>query len=76
MQLLLILSRKKEEAVLIGKDIKIKIIDIEGDRVKIGIDAPKNLKILREELYSEVSSENIKALEATKENIDDVFKLL
>lgn len=73
---MLILSRKKEEAVLIGKDIKIKIIDIEGDRVKIGIDAPKNLKILREELYSEVSSENIKALEATKENIDDVFKLL
>lgn len=76
MQLLLILSRKKEEAVLIGRDIKIKVVEIEGDRVKIGIDAPKNLKILREELYDEVSEENIKAVKSTKDNINDVFELL
>lgn len=76
MQQLLILTRKKEEAILIGKDIVVKVLDIEGDRVRLGIEAPRELKVLREELYNEVSNENIKALESTKKDIDDVFKIL
>lgn len=73
---LLILTRKKEEAILIGKDIVVKVLGIEGDRVRLGIEAPRDMKVLREELYNEVSNENIKALESTKKDIDDVFKML
>lgn len=47
---MLILSRKSGETLLINDDIEIKIIDVNGDKVKIGIDAPKNIKILRKEL--------------------------
>lgn len=61
MIILLVLSRKKEESIMIGDDIEIKIIKIEGKAVKIGIIAPKNLRILRKELYDEVKNENIKA---------------
>lgn len=76
MRQLLILTRKKEEAILIGKDIVVKVLDIEGDRVRLGIEAPREMKVLREELYNEVSDENIKALGSTKKNIDDIFNML
>ncbi|ADL08333.1 carbon storage regulator CsrA [Thermosediminibacter oceani] len=55
---MLVLSRKKEEKILIGSDIVITIVDIEGDRVKLGINAPPGAKILRAELYEEIKEEN------------------
>jgi len=58
---LLILSRKKEESIMIGDDIEIKIVKIEGKTVKIGIIAPDNIRILRKELYDEIKNENIEA---------------
>ena len=67
---MLILSRKKGEAISIGKDIVIRVVGIEGDNVKLGIDAPKNMKILRTELYEEIIDENREAAKVT----DDVLK--
>ena len=53
--------------ILIGENIEVSIISIEGSSVKIGIKAPKNLQILRKELYIEVENENKNAL---AKNID------
>lgn len=50
---MLVLSRKTGEALSIGKDIKIEIVAIDGDRVRIGIEAPKEIRIIREELLQE-----------------------
>lgn len=47
---MLVLSRKSEERILIGDAITIQVLGIQGDRVKIGIEAPRELKIRREEL--------------------------
>ena len=47
---MLILSRKSGEALIINEEIEIKIIEVNGDKVKIGINAPQNVKILRSEL--------------------------
>lgn len=58
---MLILSRKDNESIHIGKDIKIKVVSIEKGSVKLGIDAPDNMLILREELARAVQDENIKA---------------
>lgn len=58
---MLVLSRKPGEAISLGKDIRISIISIDSDRVKIGIDAPQELKILRAELLEEVKSVNVEA---------------
>jgi len=64
---MLILSRKKGEAISIGKDIVIRVVGIEGDNVKLGIDAPKNMKILRTELYEEIIDENREAAKVSDE---------
>lgn len=53
---MLILSRKSGESLLIDEDIEIKIIGTSGDKVKIGIEAPKNVSILRSELHHTVES--------------------
>jgi len=55
---MLILSRKVDEKVIIGDDIKISIIEIRGDQVRIGIDAPKKVKVFRQEVYDAIKAEN------------------
>jgi len=58
---MLVLSRKKEQSIVIGDNIEITIIDIQGDQVRIGINAPKNVIIHRKEVYLEIQEENKKA---------------
>lgn len=58
---MLILTRKKGEKILIDDNIEISIVEIKGNKVKIGIDAPKDIEILREEVYRSVEQENIDA---------------
>ncbi|MBB2481639.1 carbon storage regulator CsrA [Bacillus sp. APMAM] len=69
---MLVLSRKKGESIQIGSDIEITVISINGDQVKIGINAPKNVEIHRKEVYMEIQSENT---EATKD-ITNLLNLL
>jgi len=59
---MLTLSRKTDEAILIGTDIRIVIKRIDGDIVKIGIEAPKHVPIYREEVFSKISEQNQEAL--------------
>jgi carbon storage regulator len=47
---MLILTRRPQQALLIGDDIQIKVLDVSGDRVRIGITAPREVKVLRQEL--------------------------
>lgn len=64
---MLVITRKQGESILIGDDIEISVSKIEDGMVKIAIQAPREMSILRKELYKEVESENI---EATKVNLD------
>ena len=58
---MLILSRKPGETLLINNEIEVKIIEINGDKVKIGIQAPKDVKILRQELAQTMDSNKASA---------------
>ncbi|MCY9374642.1 MULTISPECIES: carbon storage regulator CsrA [Bacillus] len=58
---MLVLSRKMNEAIQIGADIEVKVIAVEGDQVKIGIDAPKHIDIHRKEIYLTIQEENNRA---------------
>ncbi|CAN2248324.1 carbon storage regulator CsrA [Bacillus vallismortis] len=58
---MLVLSRKINEAIQIGADIEVKVISIEGDQVKLGIEAPKHIDIHRKEIYLTIQEENNRA---------------
>jgi len=57
----LVLSRKVDQTIVIEPNITIRILEITGDRVKLGINAPRDVVILRQELQEEVRQENLRA---------------
>ena len=61
---MLILSRKINEKIMIGDNIAISIIEIRGDQIRIGIDAPKNIKVFRQEVFEAIRAENKAASES------------
>ena len=61
---MLILSRKINEKIMIGDDISISIIEIRGDQVRIGVDAPKAVKVFRQEVFDAIRAENKAAVQS------------
>ncbi len=71
---MLALSRKKDEAIVINDNIEIKIIDIKGDQVKIGISAPKSVPIYRKEVYAQIQDSNKEAVQSVnREALKQLF---
>lgn len=58
---MLVLTRKKEEAIRIGNNIEVSIVSIEGDQVKLGITAPQSIEIHRQEIYEAIQKQNNEA---------------
>ena len=61
---MLILSRKINEKIMIGEDISVSILEIRGDQVRVGVDAPKAVKVFRQEVFDAISAENKAAAES------------
>ena len=55
---MLVLSRQRDESIIIGDDIKITIVDIRGDKVRLGIEAPTAIPVHRQEVYEAIQREN------------------
>jgi len=73
---MLILSRKIEEEIKIGDSITIKILGIHEGQVRIGIDAPKDIKVYRSEIYQQIQNENIDAAKVTKSEVASAVQML
>jgi carbon storage regulator len=74
----LVLTRKKGQSIIIGDNIKIKIVSINPSGVEIGIEAPRDINIVREELLEKVKSLNLEAanLKIEKDSLNKLKKIL
>ena len=74
---MLVLTRKAEEKIKIGDHIIVSVLSVDGGVVKLGIEAPKSVKILRMEMLEQVKKENIDAVVKDVDDVDefaDLFK--
>lgn len=72
---MLILTRKPGESLYVGDDVKITIVEIKGHQIRVGIDAPRELRIYREEIYNLIKEENRQAAEAARVSDVDLGSL-
>ena len=66
---MLVLSRKRDEVIKIGDDIEITVVDIRGDKVRLGITAPKEVMVHRKEVYEDIRRENQAAAQVKPEDL-------
>ena len=72
---MLVLTRKRDQSIIINENIEITVLDIQGDQVRIGINAPREVSIHRKEVFMQISEENKKAASANvKASLKDVMK--
>jgi len=64
---MLVLSRQRDESIMIGDDVEIIIVDVRGDKVRLGITAPKNIPVHRREIYDAIQREKTDKKEAAKQ---------
>ncbi len=73
---MLILTRKSGEAITIGEEIKVTVLGIHGKQVKLGITAPDQVVVYREEIFKRIQQENIKASLSLKEDIQELARIV
>ena len=69
---MLVLSRQRDESIMIGDNVQITIVDIRGDKVRLGIVAPSEIPVHRKEVYDAIQRENRKAAGVSKEDLPAV----
>ena len=69
---MLVLSRQRDQTIMIGDDIEITVVDIRGDKVRLGINAPASIPVHRKEVYDAINRENREAAGVKPEDIANV----
>ena len=73
---MLVLTRKSEEAIKLGDSITVTVIEIKGNKVRLGIDAPTGVRIYRQELYEKIKSENLLSMGLGATEFDEIKNVL
>lgn len=66
---MLVLSRQRDESIIVGDNVQITIVDIRGDKVRLGIEAPPHISVHRKEVFEAIQRENRKAAGVTSEDL-------
>ena len=72
---MLVLTRKSNQSIMIGDEIEVSVLSIMGEKVRIGIQAPRDIPVFRKEVYLEIQSEG-EAAGSAKAEVDDALKRL
>lgn len=73
---MLVLARKLDQRIMIGDNVEISVVEIKGDTVKLGIAAPRSVKVYRYEVYEAIQAENIEASRTPAGDLPDLGDLL
>ena len=71
---MLVLTRKRDQTIVINDNIEITVLEIQGDQVRIGINAPRSVSVHRKEVFLEIQDENRKAAETPNIALDEIIK--
>ena len=71
---MLVLSRQRDETIMIGDDVQITVVDIRGDKVRLGITAPREIQVHRKEVYDAIKRENQQASRLNPGDVPEVGK--
>jgi carbon storage regulator len=69
---MLVLSRQRDETIMIGDDVEITVVDIRGDKVRLGITAPRHIQVHRKEVYDAIKRENQQAANLSPQDVSEV----
>ena len=69
---MLVLARQRDQAIMIGHDIEVSVVDIRGDKVRLGINAPRSVSVHRKEIYEQIRKENQAAAEVRPEDVSSL----
>ena len=69
---MLVLTRKPNESIMIGDDVEVSVVEVKGDQVKLGISAPKRIKVHRKEIFLAIQNENIDASRPVIDRIGEI----
>ncbi len=67
---MLVLTRKSNQSIMIGDDIEVSVLAVVGEKVRIGIQAPRDIPVFRKEVYLEIRDENVAGTEATGDEVE------
>ncbi len=71
---MLVLSRQRDETIMIGDDVEITVVDIRGDKVRLGINAPRHIQVHRKEVYEAIKRENQQAANLTPSDVSPAIE--
>ena len=73
---MLVLTRKSNQSIMIGDDIEVSVLSIMGEKVRIGIQAPRDIPVFRKEVYLEIQQERVASGTETREQVDEALHKL
>ena len=73
---MLVLTRKRNEAIMIGDDIEVSVLSVAGEKVRIGIAAPRDIPVFRKEVYLEIQQQRLETGTSAREEVDEALKRL
>ena len=73
---MLVLTRKRNESIMIGDDIEVSVLSVAGEKVRMGIEAPRDIPVFRKEVYLEIQQQRLEAGSSAREEVDDALRRL
>ena len=73
---MLVLTRKRKQSIMIGDDIEVTVLGVSGDKVRIGVGAPRDIAVFRKEIYLEIRQETLAPGSSERAEVDEALKHL